>query len=89
VPTLAEAGVKGYDAETWYALWAPAGTPRAIIERLQQETAKALDGAELKAIWNSLGADPGGQTPQEMARFIDQEIAKWAKVVQDSGAKLD
>jgi tripartite-type tricarboxylate transporter receptor subunit TctC len=89
VPTLAEAGVKGYDAETWYALWAPAGTPRAIIERLQQETAKALDGAELKAIWNSLGADPGGQTPQEMARLIDREIAKWAKVVQDAGAKLD
>ncbi len=89
LPTLAEAGVRGYDAETWYALWAPAGTPRAIIDRLQQETAKALEGAELKGIWASLGADPGGQTPQEMARIVDQEIAKWAKVVQDSGAKLD
>lgn len=89
LPTLDEAGVKGYDAGTWYAIWAPAGTPRALIDRMQQETAKALQGAELKTVWNGLGADPGGQKPEEMARFVESEIGKWAKVVKDSGAKLD
>lgn len=89
VPTLNEAGVKGYEARTWYALWAPAGTPRDIIAKLQQETAKALAGAELKAIWQNLGAEAGGQPPEEMARFVETEIRKWAQVVKESGAKLD
>jgi tripartite-type tricarboxylate transporter receptor subunit TctC len=89
VPTLDEAGVKGYQARTWYALWAPAGTPREIILRLQQETAKALAGAELRGVWQSLGAEAGGQPPEDLARFVETEIAKWAKVVKDSGAKLD
>ncbi len=89
IPTLAEAGVKGYEARTWYALWAPAGTPGEIILRMQQETAKALAGSELKGIWHTLGAEAGGQPPEEMARFVDAEIRKWATVVKDSGAKLD
>lgn len=89
VPTLDEAGVKGYQARTWYALWAPAGTPREIVQRLQQETARALAGAELRGIWQSLGAEAGGQPPEELARFVEAEITKWAKVVKDSGAKLD
>ena len=89
VPTLAESGVKGYDAKTWYAIWAPAGTPREIVQRMQQEIAKALAGKELADIWSSLGAEPGGQTPDQMAKFVDAEIAKWAKAVKDSGAKLD
>lgn len=89
VPTLAESGVKGYDAKTWYALWAPAGTPREIVVRMQQEVAKALAGKELTDTWASLGAEPGGQPPEQMQRFVDAEIAKWAKAVKDSGAKLD
>jgi len=89
VPTLEEVGVKGYSARTWYALWAPAGTPRDIVLRMQQETARALAGAELRGVWQGLGAEAGGQTPDEMARFVDAEIAKWAKVVRDSGARLD
>jgi len=89
IPTLDELGVKGYDARTWYAVWAPAGTPRDIVNRLQQEIAKALSGAELKGIWESLGAEAGGQSPEDMGKFVDAEIAKWAKVVKDSGAKLD
>jgi tripartite-type tricarboxylate transporter receptor subunit TctC len=89
VPTLAEAGVAGYEARTWYALWAPAGTPRDIVLRMQQETARALAGGELKAIWQSLGAEPGGLPFDEIARFVDTEIPKWAKVVKDTGAKLD
>lgn len=89
LPTLEELGVKGYDARTWYAVWAPAGTPRDIVNRLQQEISKALSGSELKGIWESLGAEAGGQSPEDMGKFVDSEIAKWAKVVKDSGAKLD
>ncbi|MEI7446655.1 MAG: tripartite tricarboxylate transporter substrate-binding protein, partial [Burkholderiales bacterium] len=89
VPTLAEKGVTGYDARTWYAIWAPAGTPRDVVSRLQQEVAKALAGSELKDMWNSLGAEPGGQPPEVMQQFVTAEIAKWAKAVKDSGAKLD
>jgi tripartite-type tricarboxylate transporter receptor subunit TctC len=89
VPTLAESGVRGYDAKTWYALWAPAGTPREIVARMQQEVAKALAGKELTDTWASLGAEAGGQPPEQMQKFVEAEIAKWAKAVKDSGAKLD
>ena len=89
VPTLAEAGIKGYEAQTWYALFAPAGTPKEIVGRMQQETAKALASGELTEIWKTLGAEPGGQAPEEMAVFVTAETAKWGKVVKDSGAKLD
>jgi tripartite-type tricarboxylate transporter receptor subunit TctC len=89
VPTLAESGVRGYDARTWYAVWAPAGTPRDIVLRMQQEIARALAGQELKDAWVLLGAEAGGQSPEDMKTFVDAEIAKWAKVVKDSGAKLD
>jgi tripartite-type tricarboxylate transporter receptor subunit TctC len=89
VPTLAESGVKGYDAKTWYAIWAPAGTPRDIVSRMQQEVARALAGPELTEVWKSLGAEPGGQSPEAMQKFVDAEILKWAKAVKDSGAKLD
>ena len=89
VPTMNEVGVKGYDARTWYALWAPAGTPKEIVARMHQETAKALATPELREVWRTLGAEAGGQPPEEMSRFVDAEVAKWAKVVKDSGAKLD
>jgi len=89
VPTLSEAGVGGYDARTWYAMWAPAGTPKEVVVRMQQETAKALATAELKDTWRALGAEPGGQPPEEMSKFVDAEVRMWAKVVKDSGAKLD
>jgi tripartite-type tricarboxylate transporter receptor subunit TctC len=89
LPTLNEAGVKGYEARTWYALFAPAGTPPDIVSRMQQEVAKALQGKELRDMWAGLGAEAGGQTPAEMGKFVDEEVKKWAKVVKDSGAKLD
>lgn len=89
VPTLAELGVPGFDAGTWYGLWAPAGTPADPVNRFQQEVAKALAGAELSAIWKTLGAEPGGQVPTEFARLIDTEVRKWARVVKESGAKID
>jgi tripartite-type tricarboxylate transporter receptor subunit TctC len=90
LPTVAEAGpVKGFEASSWFGLLAPAGTPADIVNRLQQETAKALQSAALKERLLSQGAIPGGQTPAEFARFIAAETVKWAGVVRASGAKVD
>ncbi len=89
IPTLAEAGIKGYDALTWYAIWAPASTPADIVNRMNAEISKALNSKELKDAWANMGADPGVGTPEVMAKLVDSEIKKWAKVVKDSGAKLD
>ena len=68
---------------------APAGTPRDIVVRMQQEVGRALGTPELKEAWRNLGAEAGGQSPEEMARFVDGEIVKWGQVVKASGAKLD
>jgi tripartite-type tricarboxylate transporter receptor subunit TctC len=90
VPTIAEAGpVKGFDANSWFGLFAPAGTPADIVNRLQQETAKALQSAALKERLLSQGAIPGGQSSAEFAAFIAAETKKWAQVVKVSGAKVD
>jgi tripartite-type tricarboxylate transporter receptor subunit TctC len=92
VPTIEEAGgpsVKGFDATSWFGLVAPAGTPMDIVNRLQQETAKALATPALKERLQSQGAIPSGMTSAEFARFIAAETAKWAKVVKASGAKVD
>jgi tripartite-type tricarboxylate transporter receptor subunit TctC len=90
VPTIAEAGpVKGYEASSWFGLLAPAGTPPDIVNRLQQETAKALATPGLKERLLSQGAIPGGNTPAQFAQFIASESRKWAQVVKTSGAKVD
>ena len=89
IPTMDEVGVKGYQATTWYGLWAVKGTPAEIITRTQQEVAKALTEPALKEFWFNQGAEPGGQTPAEFSKFIGDEIAKWGKVVKASGAKID
>ena len=90
LPTIAEAaGLKGFDASSWFGLLAPAGTPADIITRIQQETAKALASPAVKEKLLAQGAIPGGNTPQEFARMIDAEHIKWAGVVKASGAKVD
>ena len=90
LPTIAEAaGLKGFDASSWFGLLAPAGTPVDIITRIQQETAKALASPAVKEKLLAQGAIPGGNTPQEFARMIDAEHIKWAGVVKASGAKVD
>jgi len=90
LPTIAEAGpVKGFEASSWFGLLAPTGTPADIVNRIQHETAKAMQLPALKERLLSQGAIPGGQSPAEFAAFIAAETAKWAKVVKVSGAKVD
>ena len=89
VPTVHEAGVPGYEVRTWYGIWALRGTPPAIKERMYKEIVAAMNQPDLKKIWAEQGADPGGMPPAEMEKLVKAEIAKWAKVVKDSGAKID
>ena len=90
LPTIAEAGpVKGFDASSWFGLLAPAGTPSDLVNRLQQESAKALVSPALNERLLSQGAIPGGNTPAEFVAYIAAETRKWAQVVKLSGAKVD
>ena len=92
VPTVEEAGgpaLKGFEASSWFGLLAPAGTPPDIVQRIQQEVAKALASPAVKERLLSQGAIPGGNTSAEFASLIDSEHRKWAQVVKDSGAKVD
>jgi tripartite-type tricarboxylate transporter receptor subunit TctC len=89
VPTTAEAGLPGYEVTTWYGMWAVAGTPQPIIDRLVVEIDKALMTDTLKAGWANQGAKVGTTKPDVMAKFISAEIARWAKVVKDANIKLE
>ena len=92
VPTVAEAGgllLKNYEASSWFGFLAPAGTPADIVNRLQQESAKALATPVIKERMLSQGAIPSGMTPAEFTAFIAAETKKWAQVVKASGAKVD
>ena len=90
VPTIEQAGpVKGYEASSWFGLLAPAGTPPDIVARIQKEVAKSLGTPAVKEKLLAQGAVPGGDTPQQFNAFITAEHKKWARVVKDSGAKVD
>ena len=89
VPTMQEAGLPGYEVTTWYALWGLRGTPKEALDRMYQETVKALQSPEMKTIWEAQGAIVGGESPEKFAALVNAEIAKWAKVVKDAGIKLD
>jgi len=89
VPTIAEAGVPGYEAITWNGIVAPAGMPRAMIARLNTEINRALAEPGLQQKLAAIGAEPAGGTPEDFAKFIRSEYAKWGDVVRRSGAKMD
>jgi len=90
LPTVAEAGaIKGFEASSWFGLLAPAGTPPEVVNRLQQETAKALATPALKERLQAQGAVPSGMSPADFAKFIAAETKKWAAVVKASGATVD
>jgi tripartite-type tricarboxylate transporter receptor subunit TctC len=89
VPTIAESGFPGFEANTWYAVLAPAGTPKTAVDRLHDEIIRALATAPVKERLSSLGFELVGTTPQALAAYIKTEITKWAPAVKASGAKVD
>lgn len=89
VPTVAEAGVPGYESGIWIGLMAPASTPRPVLERLNAEVNKVINAPDVKEAWAKQGATPMGMTIDQFDKFLRAEIVKWAKVVKVSGAKVD
>jgi tripartite-type tricarboxylate transporter receptor subunit TctC len=89
VPTIAEAGLPGYEATSWFGLFAPAATPRAVVSKLNTAIVKVLANPEIKKKINEQGAEVYSETPEQFAAFIQKESVKWSKVVRDSGASMD
>jgi len=87
LPTVAESGLPGYAAVGWFGLLAPAATPRAVVEKLSTDANRVLSDPDTKKRMQSLGADPSGTTPEEFARFIRDDQAKWAKLMREAGIK--
>jgi tripartite-type tricarboxylate transporter receptor subunit TctC len=87
VPTLAEAGMPGYEAINWFAILGPAGVPAAIAEKIHADTAELLKAAELRDRIVAAGMEPKSMPPAELAAYIKTEIAKWGKAVKASGAR--
>jgi len=89
LPTIAEAGVPGYEVSVWYGVLAPAATPPAVINRLHAELSKIVRLPEIRERWAVLGAEPVHNAPDQFAAFLKADLGKWAKVVRASGAKID
>lgn len=89
LPTVAELGFPGFEANSWYGLLAPTGTPQAVVRKIHAATVKALTMPDVRAKFADLAMEPTGTSPEEMARSIKEEIPRWAKVIRDSGAKAD
>jgi tripartite-type tricarboxylate transporter receptor subunit TctC len=87
VPTVSEAGVKGYEATIWLGIMAPANTPRAVVDRLNAEIVKVTGSPAVREAWGGQGAVPMSMTPAEFEKFLQQDIAKWADVVKKAGVK--
>ncbi len=88
LPTIGET-VQGYEVTNWFGIVAPRGTPKAIISRVNAELNQALNTAALKELLNAQGAEPAGGTPEEFAALIRRDLVKWARVVKESGARVD
>lgn len=89
VPTVSEAGLPGFDVSSWYGLFGPVGLPKHIVAKVNGDTVALLALADMKERLAGLGAEPLPLSPEEFGRYVRAEIAKWAKMVKDSGAKAD
>ena len=89
LPTMAEAGLPGFDISTWYGLFAPAGTPPAIVAKWNADVTRILNAPDVRARFVADGAEPAPDSPSEFAQFISAEMAKYARIVKASGAKVD
>jgi tripartite-type tricarboxylate transporter receptor subunit TctC len=89
LPTVAEAGLPGYEASTWYGVLAPASTPRAIVTRLNAEIVKVLAQPEVRERLISQGIDPIGDSPEQFSAYVQAEIVKWARVIKATGVKAE
>lgn len=89
LPTVGESGIPGYEVTSWYGPLAPAGTPPAVIRKLNADFLLAIKAQHLQTRLSAVGADPVGSTPEQFAAFIRTELQKWEKVVRESGARLD
>ena len=86
VPTISEAGLRGYEIITWYGVAVPAGTPKAIVDKIHLDTAKVLAQKDVAGVFESLGAEAVGNTPAEFTRLIQTGIPKWVKLVKSMRA---
>jgi tripartite-type tricarboxylate transporter receptor subunit TctC len=89
LPTVAEAGVPGYEASTWYAMFAPPGMPAMLVERLHKDVAAVVKSVEIRKQLAAVGIEAVGGTPDQLAKYLRSEIVKWGKVAKASGAKAD
>jgi len=89
VPTAAEAGLQNFDVSTWYAIWAPKGTPAPIVERMKKEVTAALGVQMIKDAWAKNGSEITILTGDDFGKFVTAEVARWGKVVKDAGVKID
>ena len=89
LPTVAEAGVPGYYSDIWFGLVAPAGTPREIVDKLNREVGKILVQSDVKEKLSAQGIEPSTSTPEEFAVLVKADLARWAKVIKDSGARVE
>ena len=89
IPTVAESGVPGYEASSWFAILAPAGTPRSIVGKLNAEAMKAIQSRDIRELLLRQGMDPAGSTPSEIDAYLKAEIDKWTRVVREAGIKAE
>ena len=89
IPTLSQAGGPGIESSTWVLFLAPAGTPREIVNRLSAETVKAINQSDIKERFSQIGIEPVGNNPEQAAKFLADEIAKWARVINAAGVKAE
>lgn len=89
LPTVPESGLPGYQAVGCFGLLAPAATPKAVVAKLSADVKRVLSDTDVRTKMLSLGADPGGNTPEEFARFIREDQAKWSKLMREAGIRLE